>query len=44
MRSHDGQTNWNRFQIDFKVSCEPSDYVSGQRHFDTQAESYNKTL
>ena len=26
LRSHDGQINWNRFQIDLKVSCEQGVY------------------
>ena len=32
LRSHDGQTVWNRFQIDLKVSCEPSDSLQSVQY------------
>ena len=34
LRLHDVQTDWNRFQIDLKVSCEPSDRVSNRFQID----------
>ena len=32
MHSHDCQINWNRFQVDLKVSCEHEDIIIKHYH------------